>query len=221
MTGLAVLSVFVPLRLMHFIICTISDQPGNYLVLKRTKKTMNKFSITEFKPTIFFLVKFIGIYVVTNLLYGIFVTAYNPKPDPVTRMVSEHTSGALQVLGWQTETRDDINKPTTQLICDGKSVLAIFEGCNGINVMIIFVAFLIAFGPLNRALLWFIPVGLIILHVMNLVRIGLLFYVSLFIPRFMYFTHKYLFTDVLYVVVFLLWVAWVKKFTKPKPAPTR
>ena len=61
-------------------------------------------------------------------------------------------------------TQDDVNKPTTQLICDGKSVLAIYEGCNGINVMIIFVAFLVAFGPLNKALLWFVPVGLIILH---------------------------------------------------------
>ncbi len=181
---------------------------------------MNNFSIKEFKPTIFFLVKFIGIYVVANLLYGVFVTAYTPQPDPVTRIVSEHTSGVLHVLGWQTETRDDIRKPTTQLICDGKSVLAIYEGCNGINVMIIFVAFLMAFGPVNRTLLWFIPVGLIILHAMNLLRIGLLFYVSLFMPRFMYFTHKYFFTAILYVVVFVLWVWWVKKYAKEKPSVT-
>lgn len=179
---------------------------------------MKNISIKEFKPTILFLVKFIGMYVVANLLYGLYVTAYSPNPDPATRMVSQHTASALQVLGWPAITQDDIAKPTTQLICEGESVLAIYEGCNGINVMIIFVAFLIAFGPVNRTLLWFVPVGLVILHAMNLLRIGLLFWVSLYMPKYMYFTHKYFFTAILFVVVFVLWIWWVKKYTKVKPA---
>jgi exosortase/archaeosortase family protein len=78
--------------------------------------------------------------------------------------------------------------------------------------MIIFVAFLVAFGPMRKALLWFIPVGLLIIHGINLARIALLFWVSLYMPDFMYFTHKYLFTAILYVVVFLLWIGWVKRF---------
>ena len=173
---------------------------------------MSNPTLTEFKPTILFLVKFIGIYVVANLLYGWYVTVYEPNPDPVTRIVSEHTAIALTGCGWHTITEDRINRPTTKLLYEGKSVLSVYEGCNGVNVMIIFVAFLVAFGPMRKALLWFIPVGLLIIHGINLARIALLFWVSLYMPDFMYFTHKYLFTAILYVVVFLLWIGWVKRF---------
>ena len=177
---------------------------------------MKNFSIQEFKPTIFFLVKFIGIYVVVNLLYGFYVTAYEPKPDPITSVVSYHTAIALKGCGWSTITEDNNTKPTTNLIFNGKSILAIYEGCNGVNVMIIFVAFLIAFGPISKAMWWFIPVGIGIIHGMNLARIALLFWVSLYLPDFMYFTHKYFFTAILYVVVFILWIWWVKRFTSAK-----
>lgn len=176
-------------------------------------------SIKEFMPTILFLVKFIGIYVVANLLYGAYVTAYEPHPDPVTRWVTDHTTVALRGCGWTTTTLDSETKPTTQVVYEGRSILAVYEGCNGINVMIIFVAFLVAFGPISKVLWWFIPLGLFILHLANLSRIVLLFWVSLYLPDFMYFTHKYFFTAILYVVVFVLWIWWVKKYTALKPVP--
>lgn len=177
---------------------------------------MKSISIKEFKPTILFLAKFIGIFVVANLLYGLYVTAYSPKPDPITSWVSYHTAFALQGCGWQAVTQDSETRPTTQLIFEERSVLSIYEGCNGVNMMIIFVAFLIAFGPIGRTLWWFIPVGLVILHGMNLARIALLFWVSLYMPDVMYFTHKYFFTAILYVVIFVLWIWWVKKFSAVK-----
>lgn len=182
---------------------------------------MKRISITEFKPTIFFLVKFIGIYVVANLIYGAFITAYSPRPDPITTEVTVHTSTALQLCGWTTNIQDNKTKPTTELILANKAILSVYEGCNGINVMIIFVAFVIAFGPITKTLWWFIPLGLVVIHFMNLVRIALLFWVAIYLPDFMYFTHKYLFTAILYVVVFLLWVVWVKKFTSVKPEQSR
>jgi exosortase family protein XrtF len=96
----------------------------------------------------------------------------------------------------------------------------VYEGCNGLNVMIIFVAFLVAFGPIGRTLAWFIPLGLFIIHLVNLARIGLLFWVSLYMPKYMYFTHKYFFTAILYVVVFVLWIWWVRRYASDKPSET-
>ena len=59
---------------------------------------MTEISFREFKPTIFFLGKFLGLYIAGNLVYGLFVTAYDPLPDPATRWVS----GMGPVLGIQT-----------------------------------------------------------------------------------------------------------------------
>ena len=179
---------------------------------------MSSFSIKEFKPTILFLVKFVGIYLVGNFLYGLYVTAYKPGPDLATHWVSDQTAVVLTACGWPTEVEDRADRPTTRLNYDGKSILAVYEGCNGINVMIIFIAFVVAFGPLTKTVLWFIPVGLLIIHLMNLARITLLFWVSIYLEDLMYFTHKYFFTAILYVVVFVLWVWWVKKYAIKKEA---
>ncbi|HEY9049456.1 MAG TPA: exosortase family protein XrtF [Ohtaekwangia sp.] len=171
------------------------------------------FSWQEFKPTILFLIKFIGIYIVGNLLYGFYIDHFDPRPDPITHEVSRETAWVLTLTGWPTFIQDHTMKPTTLLLHEEKSILAVYEGCNGINTMIIFVAFILAFGPLKRTWLWFVPLGIVIIHLMNLLRIILLFYVSEYMPHFMYFTHKYLFTASLYGVIFLLWLWWIKRYS--------
>ena len=173
--------------------------------------------IKEFKPTILFLVKFVGFYLICNLLYGLVITSYYPRPDPATRIVTNQTAATLNACGWETTIRDHEKKPTTSIIYKDKAILAVYEGCNGINTMIIFIAFMVALGPYVKQMLWFIPVGLIAIHLTNLGRIALLFYVSQYQPQFMYFTHKYLFTAILYFVVFVLWVWWVKAYATKRP----
>ncbi len=166
----------------------------------------------EFKPTILFLAKFIGLYIVGNLLYGWYVTAYHPKPDPVTRWVTQQTASALRTSGWDCEAHDLPGKATTYIELNNRAVISVFEGCNGLNVMIIFAAFLVAFGPITKSMAWFLPLGLLVIHLTNLGRIGLLFVVSLQLPDQFYFVHKYLFTAIIYVAVFLFWIWWVTKF---------
>jgi exosortase family protein XrtF len=176
---------------------------------------MKAFSFEEFKPSIFFLLKFLALYVVGSIAYGVFVQAWYPVVDPVTAWVTQQTSALLSVGGWDTSVVEPTHKATANILYEGKAILSVFEGCNGLNVMIIYVAFLVAFGPYRKALLWFIPVGLVVIHLFNLGRIYLLFFVSIKMPQFMYFTHKYFFTAVLYIVVFVLWMIWLWYF-KPK-----
>ncbi|HTF20622.1 MAG TPA: exosortase family protein XrtF [Chryseolinea sp.] len=173
-------------------------------------------TIREFLPTIIFLAKFLGIYLVASLLYGAYVTSFEPGPDPATRAVAQQTSVALGVCGWATSAHDNGRKPTTEVAYRNRDILSIYEGCNGINVMVIFVAFLLAFGPMNRRLWWYAPLGLLAIHLCNLLRIAVLFWVSLNEPDFMYFLHKYFFTAALYVVTLTLWVIWVRMYLRPK-----
>ncbi len=174
---------------------------------------MQDFSFKEFKPTIAFLVKFTAFYLVGNILYGLYVTSFKPRPDPVTSFVSAQTAVVLTACGSSVASVDQLKKPMTWLIFEGRSVLSVYEGCNGLNTMIIFVAFILAFGPVSKKMLWYIPLGLLIIHLANLVRISLLFYVAEYWPHFMYFTHKYFFTAILYVVIFVMWIFWVKRFS--------
>lgn len=169
-------------------------------------------NIKEFKPTILFLLKFVGLYLAGNILYGIYVSSYNPEVDPATHHVSVQSAHILSACGLPVQHADYAHHPSTLILENGKTMLSIYEGCNGINTMVIFVSFLIAFGPLRKSLLWFIPLGLLIIHIVNLLRIIFLFFVARHLPQFMYFTHKYVFTGILFAVIFALWFWWIRKF---------
>jgi exosortase family protein XrtF len=174
--------------------------------------------LQEFKPTIIFLSKFVLIYVIGNLLYGWYVTSFHPRPDVATRIVSEHTAFAVQpMLEGELRVVDNVKKPTTTLMYNRNAIVAVYEGCNGLNVMIIFVAFIFSFGPVEKKMIWYIPLGMLIIHFSNVLRIGGLFLITLNRPDWLYFTHKYLFTAFIYAIVFLLWIFWLK-LTKKKIA---
>lgn len=177
---------------------------------------MIEFNWREFKPTILFLVKFLGLYLLLNLLYGAYVTHWSPAPDPVTSWVSEQTASILRVMGYDARSFDRVEKSTTVILAGSKPILSVYEGCNGVNSAIVFLSFLLAFGPLNKAMMWFAPVGVLLIHLTNLIRIVLLFFVTIYLPDYMYFTHKYLFTAFIYLAVFAMWVWWVARLSKRK-----
>jgi len=167
--------------------------------------------IKEFKEPLLFLSKFLVLYLVLNFFYGLYVDYYSPMADPVTYWATHNTEFALNTLGYSTESSHDPSRPYVRLNEGSSTILSVYEGCNGINVAIIFIAFIVAFGPLSTDVAWFVPLGLICIHLSNIVRIGLLFYVIKNMPDYVYFTHKYLFTAIIYVGVFVLWYIWVSK----------
>jgi exosortase family protein XrtF len=171
---------------------------------------MSTFSFQEFKPSVFFLLKFLALYIAGNVVYGLAVEAYYPGVDNATVWVTRQTAYLLTQTGWESQVVEQTQKARALITHDHHTVISVFEGCNGINVMIVFVAFLISFGPITRKLVWFIPAGILIIHLANLARIYFLFLVSLYQPSYLYFIHKYFFTAALYVIVFALWFIWLR-----------
>lgn len=165
--------------------------------------------IKEFKPALLFIGKFVGLYILLNLAYGIYVNSYQTGPDYITQIVTKQTSWTLNLLGESTYTEPDNLIPNQYIFTKDMSVLAVFEGCNGLNTMIVFVAFLLAYGNPTKKLLWFVPLGFMLIHLFNIIRLGALYYVVIYFEDYLYFTHKYLFTAFLFLVIFLLWVVWV------------
>lgn len=166
-------------------------------------------NIKEFKPALYFVGKFLVVYLVLNTLYGIYIAQYDTQPDPVTKAVTKNAIVLLNAFGYDAEIQSTPN-PYVPVSLDGQRTVSVFEGCNSLNVMIVMLAFLVAYkGPLKHYL-WFIPLSLVIIYIFNLIRVDLLILVSRYLPDYMYFTHKYFFTAFIYAVVFLLWFWWVR-----------
>lgn len=170
--------------------------------------------LKEFKPALNFLGKFLAIYFIGNILYGVYVESNDRAPDDVTESVTAQTSWLLDKAGYSTAYEIVPGIPKVAMKDANDIVLFVFEGCNGLNVMIVFIAFLFAFGGPAKWLAFFLPSGLLIIHLCNLVRIALLYHLALNNSTQFYYYHKYFFTATLYVVVFGLWAVWVILFNE-------
>lgn len=168
-------------------------------------------ALKEFTPALSFLGKFLVMYLVGNLLYGLMIESYGSRPDPVTGIVTRQTSAFLNAVGLDTSTGIHPAEPNVVIYEGRRAVLSVFEGCNGINVMIVFVAFLFAFGGSWRRLALFVPAGIVIIHLANILRISLLFLLAKEESEQFYYYHKYFFTATLYLFVFALWFIWVTR----------
>lgn len=166
----------------------------------------------EVKPSFFFLARFLVFYLVCNFLYGWWITSYEPKPDPATVAVTNHSAFLLDLSGYDVKTILHQSKPAQRILHNERPVLSVFEGCNGINVWIIFTAFIIAFSKFSKKAIVFILAGTVVIYLANLGRIIFLFFISLSYPDAVYFFHKYFFTAGLYVVVFAMWYYWIKVY---------
>jgi exosortase family protein XrtF len=164
----------------------------------------------EFKPALRFLGLFLLIYFIGNILYGFFIESFRNTADPVTLWVSHQVGQILNFAGKEVNVTLNPVAPTVFMTHAGEVVISIYEGCNGVNVMIVFIAFMVAFGGNVKRIMWFLPAGLLIIHVANLFRVALLYIVAQNNTRYFYYIHKYVFTAFIYVIVFALWYVWIQ-----------
>lgn len=170
--------------------------------------------ISEYKPAILFLLRFLGIYILGNVLYGLWIVSYGSVVDPVTQVVTSNTAWLLNLVGFESSTLISELYPNVALQLDGQTVVNVYEGCNAINVSILFVAFLFAYKSTIKKTFIFSIVGLIAIYIFNLLRVAGLFLVAIYFPDQLYLMHKFIFTGVIYAFVFFLWFLWVRRFAK-------
>ena len=168
------------------------------------------------KAILFFLLKFVGLYLILNTSYSLWIAHYEPQPDPLTIVVTDQTVFLISLFEDNVAIGASTNSPHVPVLNNGRTVIRVFEGCNGLNVMIVFISFIVAFtGTLRKTVLFSIA-GFLLIYIFNLFRVGLLYFIAKYYPDNLYFFHKYLFTGLLYVLVFLLWYFWVSKIWPKK-----
>jgi exosortase family protein XrtF len=172
----------------------------------------------EYRQAIIFIIVFIGLYLLLNTVYGIFIAYYAPDTDPITYMVSNQVATVLSLFHEHVSAVQIAGQPKVPIQLGLVRVVNVYEGCNSINVMIVFTAFVAAFTSSWRRTIVFWLMGIGIIYIMNIVRVTLLFEVAYYYPDHLYLFHKYLFTGFIYAVVFYLWYVWIKRYRHGKRA---
>ena len=169
--------------------------------------------LIKYKPVIRFIVLFLGTYIVLSLIYSYYLSVSNNNdyyPDYITNLVSRQSSTLISGLGYKAEIIPHETETSMKLFVNQKYLIRIVEGCNAVSIIILFIAFIIAFAEKFKKTILFLFAGAVLIYAVNIIRIVILT-ISLYkYPEHQEFLHGVVFPAIIYGMVFILWMVWVR-----------
>lgn len=152
--------------------------------------------------------RFVGRYVVV-LSVGFLVLALRPVNDhvvnPYTTFVAQEAKVVLNLFG-------EDARVMGQVLTSRRFSVTIFNGCNGLEAILIFVSGVLAFpAPWRRKLLG-VVLGFAAIQVFNAVRVVSLFYVGILRPAWFNVSHVFVWQSLVIVFGVVLWLVWVRRY---------
>ncbi|HAT64611.1 MAG TPA: exosortase family protein XrtF [Flavobacteriaceae bacterium] len=173
----------------------------------------------KYKSVLRFLLLFLGSYIVLSLIYGGYLKLSigdSNTSDFITQLVAEQSNAVLNSLGYNAEVLANESLPSMQLWVEGVWVGRIIEGCNAISIIILFAAFIFSFAVSFKRTLVFFFAGATLIYAVNIVRIAILAIALYQYPQYQEILHTVVFPGIIYSLVFVLWVVWVRNLNLGK-----
>lgn len=151
-----------------------------------------------------------------SVLYRWYLSGFGDSEiDGITKMVSRQTDWILKLINSQSFVAET-NKPNqfVKIFYNGSYVARIIEGCNAVSVIILFVSFVAAFSGKLKPTVLFMLGGSLLIYFLNILRIIVLTVLVYNFPEQEHFLHGVVFPLMIYGVVFVLWIFWVKKYSR-------
>ena len=173
--------------------------------------------LTKYKLVIRFILTFVLVYGVLSISYKFYLDFSEDSkyyPDYMTHLLGKQTESVLTGFGYRTSVVPMIEEPSLLVIVNQKSLARIIEGCNGMSVVMLFIAFVVAFSDGFKKTFLFVLAGSVLIYAVNLIRVVLLTVGLYHYPWHSELMHEVIFPLAIYGMVFLLWMYWVNHFSK-------
>ena len=170
----------------------------------------------KYKPFLLFLGKFLATYALLAFVYQMYLNQFSKadfEVDTFTQSVARQTQNLISLFDKEVTIAPHLEQASIKLYYKQRLVARVVEGCNALSVIILFVAFIVAFTGKIRTTVWFILGGSLLIHVLNIARIAILTVALYHLPQYEEMLHGVIFPLFIYGVVFMLWVIWVNKFS--------
>ena len=168
-----------------------------------------------YKPFLIFLASFFLTYILLTFWYQNYLNNFDDQEmDTITKIVGNNTEKVLRLFTQDAAIQESSSGPYMKVIYNQKYVARIIEGCNAISIMILFISFVIAFSGKFVSTLLFAFCGSFLLYVLNVIRIAALSALIFHFPNQESILHEVFFPLSIYGVVFILWLFWIRKFSK-------
>lgn len=162
-------------------------------------------------PLLRFLLLAAVLYLGWSFLYNLVVHPWGVPDHWLIDRLTDHAGAFLTALGYQLLPEPSVD--TNRYIgVQGGNFLWIGDRCDGLSVMVVFTMFLLAFPGPWRSKPWFALLGVLSIHLINVLRVAALCIVVTIDYELLNFQHDYTFQVIVYGWVLLLWFIWVKRF---------
>ena len=160
---------------------------------------------------------FLGSYLVFTLLYNLYLEFFRSPvyyPDYFTHLVAKQSEALISGFGYNAQILPHQSELSMKLIVNDAYLARIVEGCNAISIVILFASFVLSFfGKLKLTMLYLLA-GAVIVYAMNIIRIAILAIGIYEYPEYADFFHSIVFPLIIYGTVFILWLIWVRIYSR-------
>ena len=154
-------------------------------------------------PLTRFLIKVSAIYIIWYLIYDYYLLPDGRLDAFLSLSGVNLAGGILNIFGW------DIYSEARVLAITGTNGVEIQNGCNGLELIGLYMGFIIAFpgGPIQKRMI-FLAGGILLLFVANVFRIMIFALSIYYVPTFWEQVHTYSSYFIFYPIVLTLWYIW-------------
>ena len=160
------------------------------------------------------VVRFISSAFILYILWYIVYEAWLHPTETLDLLVIENVGDwselIIEALGFTLIKEFPVKDTIRTIGIDGTTGVWIGDSCNGISVFALFAGFIIAYpGSSMIKKMIFIALGMLSIHIINIVRVSVLAIIQFYNYEWLDFNHTYTFTFIMYLYVFALWYYWI------------
>ena len=174
-------------------------------------------------PIRLFLGKALLFFICWELIYGVFLFDSNAINNVLTKHVGEFSAKVLnhftsmsgffakeegysEILGGET-----LVYKSSAIYHNSHKVLNVADACNGLELMVLYIGFIVCMPSKVMRKILYIILGVILLDSVNILRCAGLIYLREYTHVYFQFAHHYLFKIIVYSVTFLIWLFYSRK----------
>lgn len=163
-----------------------------------------------------FLYKAVGLFVVWQVMYHLVIVPDGRANQWLTEKVVIGTKLGLNLFGYDTShnwTNHFDGDTSRYVFIDNEPVVLVGDPCNGLELMALFMGFIIAFPGSWKFKSIFLPLGSIFIFFINVIREVILALNYKYFQETFDFNHKYTYVFIVYSFIFLIWRYWLNNYS--------
>ena len=167
----------------------------------------------KYSSVLRFVLLFFGSYILLSTFYLFYLKHFSSPEfytDYFTNLVAKQSNSLLNAMRFDTVLSIPESESGMLLTINNEYRVRIIEGCNAISIIILFLSFVIAFAEGFKKTFLFLLGGIVLIYIINIVRIAILVITLYKYPQYEKLLHGVVFPGIIYGLVFLLWMIWVK-----------